>query len=353
MEYPDIGIRYLTAITDSTGIIQHSSFAIPNRNHGYTTDDNARALIAAIQEYDKSTTDELLLLITTYLSFIHHAHNPGYGFMNCMSYQRDFLDINGTDDCLGRCLWACGYASSANIPERIRITAKWLFDETFLLVDNLRSPRAKAYALMGIHHYLGKNPIKPGYLDRIVRMADSLCDGMRAFTDSNWQWYEPYFTYGNAILPMGMMASAGITGSAAYDDVARKSLDFLSEMLIIDGQLDLIGNNGWYLKGGKRAIFDQQTIDAGYTVMMFAEGFDRYGGEKYKEAAMISYEWFFGRNRSGLSVYDVETGGCFDAIIDSGVNQNQGAESIICILMAQNAVRNIIAKAAEINNLSD
>lgn len=353
MRYPEIDTRYLCRITDSTGIIQHSAFAIPNRNHGYTTDDNARALISAIQEYETTNSDELLQLITTYLSFVHHAHNPGNGFMNCMSYQRKFLDANGTDDCLGRCLWACGCASSAQIPERMRITAKWLFDETFLLVDNLKSPRAKAYALMGMHHYLKINPMKPGYLDRIIKITDSLCNGMKAYSDNNWQWYEPYLTYGNAILPMGMIAAAQITESILYNDVAKRSLDFLSDALIINGQLDLIGNNGWSLKGGKRAVYDQQTIDAGYTVMMFADGFNHYQEKHYGELAAISYEWFFGRNRSEISVYDSETGGCCDAVIEGGLNLNQGAESIVCILMAQHSMKKIVEQNHNLNNQKD
>lgn len=353
MRYPEIDTRYLSRITDSTGIIQHSAFAVPNRNHGYTTDDNARALIAAIQEYEKANTDTNLQLITTYLSFVYHAYNPGYGFMNCMSYQRDFLDAKGTNDCFGRCLWACGYAASAHIPERMRVTAKWLFDETFLLVDNLKSPRAKAYALIGIQHYLKSNPMKPGYLDRIISMSDSLSSGMKAYSDSKWQWYEPYFTYGNAVLPMGMLASAEIVQSDVYDDIARRSLDFLSETLIINERLDLIGNNGWYLKGGERAVYDQQTIDAGYTVMMFAKAFNHYNEAKYHDLAMISYDWFFGQNRSGLSVYDSETGGCCDAVTEDGLNLNQGAESIICILMAQKEIKDILEQNSYSTNQKD
>lgn len=341
MEYPEIGLQYLRMLTDSTGVIQHGVNATPNRKHGYTTDDNARALIAAVQEYERNGSVENLQPVSTYLSFMYHAHNPGYGFRNCMTYQRDFLDMNGTDDCLGRSLWACGCASSARIPETMRLTAKWLFDETFALVDNLRSPRAKAYALLGIRHYLSGNPTKSGFMERVAVMAESLHVGMTAHSDGSWQWFEPYLTYGNAVLPMGMMAAAEMLDSASYDKIAHRSLEFLTEALIVDGRLDLVGNAGWYLKGGQRAIYDQQTIDAGYTVMMYAQAYMRHREQYYADLAKTCYNWFFGENRSGLWVYDSETCGCYDAVIADGVNLNQGAESIACILMAQNSIREI------------
>ena len=47
-----------------------------------------------------------------------------------------------------------------------------------------------------------------------------------------------------------------------------------------------------------------------------------------------AFAWFLGANRLGLPLYDFSTGGCRDGIGVAHVNQNQGAESTVCFLMA-------------------
>lgn len=341
MNFPKVKLNFLRTLTDSTGIIQHSAYGIPNRLHGYTTDDNARALIAAIYAYEDEPCSENLKLIYTYLSFMNHAYNPEYAFRNIMNYQRKFQDINGTDDCLGRSLWGCGTAASSNIPEAMRLFAKWLFIKAFTQVEFLTGPRSKAYALLGLYNYLKINPIEDWLIEKGTWMADTINTGLIAHSDEDWVWYEPYLTYGNAIIPMGMIAASEILKSEDYSKSAEKSIDFLTKTLIIDGKLDLIGNDGWYPKGGKRAKFDQQTIDAGYTVILYALAYKHFKLPKYKNLAYLCYEWFFGNNISNVWVYDPETNGCFDAVIEQGVNLNQGAESIICLLMAQNHIQRL------------
>ena len=45
---PAIKLDHLYRMTDSTGIVEHAVFVVPNYPEGYSTDDNARALIVAI-----------------------------------------------------------------------------------------------------------------------------------------------------------------------------------------------------------------------------------------------------------------------------------------------------------------
>src|ERR1700692_3755980 len=47
-QLPELKLNHLTQMTDDTGMLQHSIFTIPNRREGYTTDDNARALIFSV-----------------------------------------------------------------------------------------------------------------------------------------------------------------------------------------------------------------------------------------------------------------------------------------------------------------
>ncbi|MHB1000240.1 MAG: glycosyltransferase [Armatimonadota bacterium] len=338
IEYPVISLHYLKALTDSTGIIQHGTHGIPNRKLGYTTDDNARALIVAVQAYESTKQREDLDLVITYLSFLHYAQGSNRKFRNVMSYQRVFMDTEGTEDCLGRVLWACGYAASSSLPERIKVVARNLFDDAIVWVGDLTSPRARAYSILGMYYYLKCNEDKNDLKQKINALADSLLSGFRSYSDSKWEWYEPYLTYGNSILPLGMMASAEVTGRRKYIDIAKRTVDFLTDNIVIDNRLDMVGNDGWYMKGGKKPTYDQQTIDAGYTVFMYDQAYKLFNENIYLDLMHISYSWFFGNNVSEVSIYEPETCGCYDAVTPWGVNNNQGAESIICILLSQNCI---------------
>ncbi len=340
--YPPISLRYLRSLTDDTGILQHGVFAIPNRRLGYTTDDNSRALVVAVRGYERMRSPEILELIRTYLSFLHYAHTPDYRFSNIMTYQRMFLDADGTEDCFGRCMWGCGTAASADIPDCMRQVAKKLFDSSVGWVGDLVSPRAKAYSMIGMCEYMRANRDTVDVPDKISALADSLEALFREYSSSDWVWFEPYMTYGNAILPVSMLLAGSITGNERYTSIGRRTLDFLTETTIVDGRLEIIGNNGWYMQGGKRPWYDQQSIDAGYAVYAYTLAYSLLGDKSHLENAFTCYDWFFGKNRSGLSVYDPNSGGCRDGINPEGVNENQGSEACVSFLLAQLSVAKYI-----------
>jgi hypothetical protein len=338
MGYPQINLHHLKALTDCTGVIQHAHHSVPNRRLGYTTDDNGRALIVAARQYELTKSREDLDLATTYLSFLHYAQSPDRKFRNIMTYRRDFLDEEGTDDSYGRAMWGCGCAASSGLPENIRIVAKKLFNESIVWVGDLTSPRARAYSMLGMCSYLRANEDETGIKSKIDALADSLLAGLQAHSDKNWDWYEPYLTYGNAILPLAMLSAADVTNKRAYKDAAVRTIRFLADILVPDSRLEIIGNDGWCIRGGKRAWYDQQSIDAGYTVCLFAEAYKLLGDKDLLNLARISFDWFFGNNRSEIWVYDPQTTGCYDAITPWGLNLNQGAEACICFLLAQLAM---------------
>ena len=338
MLYPEIDLTYLRALTDSAGIIQHATHSVPNRHLGYTTDDNARALIVATRQFERTGDRKDLDLAVTYLSYLHHSQSPSHRFRNIMTYNRSFIDEEGTEDCYGRAIWACGVAASSKLPENIKIVAANIFRDSIGWAGDLSSPRAKAYCILGMSSYLRDNEDDLGLLDKIDALADSLVVGLNMYSDKTWRWYEPYLTYGNAILPLSMLVAGDVLSNQTYKNVAIQTIEFLTEVLIVDGRLDIIGNDGWYMRGGKRALYDQQTIDAGYTVMLYTEAYKRLGDKQYYELAHTAHSWFFGNNRSGVWVYDPITKGCYDAITPEGVNLNQGAESCICFLLAQIAI---------------
>lgn len=344
--HPPLSLRYLKSMTDDTGILQHAVFSIPNRRLGYTTDDNARALIVAVRGYELTHSEDALELARKYLSFVHHAQNPQYRFSNIMTYQRTFLDADGTEDCLGRCVWGCGVAASAQIPTSMSTVAKKIIGGSAPQVGDLVSPRAIAYSLIGLCEYLRAED-DAYILGEVRKLAERLLSQVREYSDGGWRWFEPYMTYGNAVLPLSMLMAGSITEDRRFLDVGRRTLDFLTETTVVDGRLEIIGNDGWYQRGGERPWYDQQSIDAGYAVHAYVAAHSILGASEYLEPASVSYDWFFGKNRSGASVYDPQTGGCRDGINPSGVNENQGAEACVSLLLAQLAMAKHIGEQQE------
>jgi hypothetical protein len=342
MEYPEISLDYMRTLTDCTGIMQHGVHGVPNRRLGYTTDDNARALIVATKYFERTHKREDLDLAICYLSYMHYAQNAEHKFQNVMDYRREFLDRDGTPDCYGRSIWGLGYAASSGLPENVRIVAKKMFDNSIAWAADFESPRTRAYSILGMCNYMQAYDDGGDLRSKINAFADSLLVGLRRYGDASWRWFEPYMTYGNAILPLGMLVAAKVTGNKIYEEAARTTIDFLTNIQIVDGRLEIVGNNGWCFKGGKRAWYDQQTIDAGYTVLLYSTAYKILGDPEYLQLARISFDWFFGKNRAGVSLYDPITGGCYDAINPEGVNLNQGSESCICFLLAQLCMDNLI-----------
>ena len=76
-ESPELNLDHLYHMTDSTGIFQHASFTAPNPAEGYCTDDNARALILAVQLGQlEEAPQRVRALATTYAAFLDYAFNP-------------------------------------------------------------------------------------------------------------------------------------------------------------------------------------------------------------------------------------------------------------------------------------
>ena len=77
-ELPALDLAHLRRMTDDTGILQHAVFSVPNCKEGYTTDDNARALIVSVllQESSAFGTELPANLSGRYLAFLEFAFHP-------------------------------------------------------------------------------------------------------------------------------------------------------------------------------------------------------------------------------------------------------------------------------------
>ena len=109
---PAVNPDHMLRLSDDTGILQHAIFSVPNTSEGYTTDDNARALVVCTLLHElPEIEDECLFtsLSHRYLAFLWLAFNPVAGrFRNFLSYDRKWLEDTGSDDSHGRALWALG-----------------------------------------------------------------------------------------------------------------------------------------------------------------------------------------------------------------------------------------------------
>lgn len=334
---PEIDLRHLRRLTDATGILQHAKHHVPDREHGYCTDDNARALIVALLAREHfTTTDELDELAVTYLGFLKHAYNPLFKtFRNFMGYDRRWLEERGSPDSHGRAVWALGIAAAEIRDEGLRSFAAGLLHDALPALDDIRDLRAQGFALVGLTAYLARFGGDTAVKRPRALLAEQL---LRAFVeggaDPKWPWPEATLTYANARLPHALLEGGAQLENSEMIEHGLRSLAWLMELQTIDGRFSPVGNQGFYEKGGRRARFDQQPIEADATIAACNTAFTVTGDRAWLDRAWLAFRWFLGHNDIGQGLYDHGTGGCRDGLTESRVNDNEGAESTLAWLHA-------------------
>ncbi len=334
-ELPPLKLDHLEVMTDSTGVFQHSLFTVPNYSHGYTTDDNARALLvtALLHEFGN---DELLKLSSRYLAFLGFAFNSqNKHFRNFMDYQRNWLEDKGSDDSNGRSLRALGSVLNRSyIPAQHGIAA-WLFEQTLPSILSTTSPRAWAFALIGINEYSQKFAGDSRAVKVRNELANRLLELYKSNSSDDWHWYEKELSYCNAVLPHALIISGKSMPNNEMIDAGLESLNWLTDLQrSSEGHFVPIGSNGFYYMGGERARFDQQPVEAQAMVSACLEAFRITSDKRWNKEARRAFEWFLGRNDLNLSLYDPTTGGCRDGLHSDRLNENQGAESTLAFLQS-------------------
>jgi glycosyltransferase involved in cell wall biosynthesis len=341
-ELPELKLEHLSRMTDSTGIFQHALFTVPNFSEGYCTDDNARAFILAVlldeleEEPERART-----LATTYAAFLNHAFDlKTKRFHNHLSFERAWLDEPGSEDCHGRALWALGLGVGRSPHRSFQALAGQLFAQALPAVTEFTSPRAWAFALIGIHEYLRR---LSG--DRLVQQAREVLTArlMELFGKAarvDWPWFEETLTYDNAKLAHALILSGHATGQSAVSERGLEALRWLTATQTSEnGHFRPIGSNGFYPLGGTRAKFDQQPIEAHSMASACLEAYRVTADAWWYEQAQRAFDWFLGWNDLGLELYSSTTGGCRDALHVDRVNGNQGAESTLAFLLSLTEMR--------------
>ncbi len=334
-ELPPLKLDHLNHLTDYTGILQHSLFTVPNYSHGYTTDDNARALLVKIL-LDKLGSHQRLGFASRYLSFLGFAFNDQTKrFRNFMDYQHNWLEENGSDDSQGRSLWALGTVLNHSNALALKGMAGWLFEQSLPSILLTTSPRAWAFALIGIDEYSQKFAGDRRASQVRVELAERLLKLYQDNRSEEWRWFEDTLSYCNAALPHALLTCGKSIPNGAMTDAGLESLKWLCDLKRSNqGHFVPIGSNGFYKKGGEKARFDQQPVEAQAMVSACLEAFRITGDKFWNKEAHRAFEWFLGRNDLNLSVYDPTTGGCRDGLHSDHLNENQGAESTLAFLQS-------------------
>jgi hypothetical protein len=328
-------LDYLVSLTDETGIIQHAKFSTPNRREGYSLDDNARALIACVKYSRINRSLEARRLIDVYLSFLYHMQMKNGRLHNFLGYDHKFLDEVGSDDSLGRSLWACGYVINSDLDEDKRLLSKEVFDKGLPHALRSTSPRAKAFTLLGLSQYKHVYPKDQAITQRMKELCRQLLKLYEQGSSVDWRWFEPYLTYCNGRLSQALFEAYSCIKDVRYLRVAKDSFDFILKVQMNKGMFVPIGNKGWLKKGGIKALYDQQSIEASCMVETAMAAFWATAISRYEAAAFRIFRWFLGKNTQSLRVYNPKTGGCYDGITSQGLNLNQGAEATIAYLLAR------------------
>jgi len=334
---PEFKLDHLIRLSDSTGLLQHAIFTVPNLAEGYCTDDNARALGLLLQlRRMGNDSPQQASLITTYASFLHHAFDrTRRRFRNFMGFDRRWLEETGSEDCHGHCLMALGQAMEQTSLPGIQMLGVQLFEQAWPTVESFQSPRAWALTLLGADHYLrqlpGDRPVNLLREQLVQRLMQRFAD----CGSEEWPWFEDIVSYANAKLPHALLVSGAAMNYAPAVSLGLKTLRWLvNQQTSEKGFFRPVGSNGFFPRGGLCAAFDQQPIEAQAMVSACIAARRVTGEEGWLKVARRAFEWFLGRNDMGLAVYDTSTGGCRDGLHVDRVSQNQGAESTLAFLLA-------------------
>jgi len=334
-ELPEVDLRHLRMITDDTGIFQHAVFATPERGHGYCSDDNARALIA-VSLYHKLFQDESIIpLAQTYLAFLLDAYNPETRrFRNFMSYDRKWLETQGSEDSHARVIWALGVALHEAPNDSILSLAMRLFSDALPAMESMTSPRSWAFALVGIHAYLARFGGDAAVRRVRARLAGKLKRAYKKGVTEQWPWFESEVTYANARLPQALLLSGQWVPDGKMVEYGLEMLEWLIKIQTNnEGYFSFIGNRGWFPKDGVMARFDQQPIEAMTTAEACIEAYRVTRDRRWINDAQRALDWFLGHNDLHAPLYNFKTGGCCDGLHPESPNENQGAESTLAWLL--------------------
>lgn len=337
---PALNPAHLSAMTDDTGMLQHAIFSVPNSREGYTTDDNARALIVSTlldERVGFEHPKDHLNLSRRYLAFLWLAFHSDTGrFRNFLDYDRKWLEDVGSEDSHGRALWALGSVLGHSQNAGLRGAAGRLFQDAVPAVSKFSSPRAWAFSVLGLQAYLDWFPGDRAMQGVRNMLANRLLDIYERSHSGTWHWFEKSLAYSNARLPQALILAGSRSNNQRMMAAGMESLEWLvAAQHCSDGEIFVpIGSSACFTEGAEKPRFDQQPVEACATISACLEAYRLTREECWRAEAHRVFGWFLGKNDLRVPLYDATTGGCRDGLHPDRVNENQGAESTLSFLMA-------------------
>ncbi len=347
-DLPKVDLRHILKMTDDTGLFQHALYSVPDPHHGYCIDDNARALLAALIHARLFGYDERVFPLHRYLMFMAYAYNEDAGvFRNFMSYDRRWLEDIGSPDSQARAIWALGAAVAYAPDDDTRDLATELVRKALPGVSSFIDLRSKAFTLIGLNAWLSVYDDDRTATELRDRYANELHGAFLQHACGDWPWCEDLVTYDNAKLCHALLVSGR---ALQHDDMIKQGLGSLRWLLDVqranDGHLSIIGNDGWLPRGGGRAPYDQQPLEAYALVDGCLAAAEVSKDNAWADEAWRCFGWFTGSNDLGVSLYADDTGGCMDGLQPDGANRNQGAESTLAYLLSVLELHRYVASRA-------
>jgi hypothetical protein len=346
LRLPPPSFAHLLRISDDAGVFEHAKRTVPRPEHGYCTDDVARALVAVMRE--PCRPPELERLAATCLAFLERAQLPDGRFHNRLSFQRRWADEVGPDDATGRALWALGTAAAVATTREQRDREHALFEAGAGF--RTPSPRANAFAVLGALELLAARPRRP--VGRAWELVEAAAAGLgRLSTDPAWPWPEARLAYANAVLAEARLAAGAALGDAR---LVAEALDLLAWLVDVETSGDHFSFTpvGGSAPGSPRSGFDQQPIEAAAMADACARAFNVTGEPRWATDALRAAAWFLGANDVGVPLLDPVGGGCKDGLMPGGANENQGAESTLALITALQQARWLQAAARRAPTIS-
>lgn len=343
---PAIKLDHLYRMTDHTGMVEHAVFVVPNYPEGYSTDDNARALIVTtlLEEIGVHAPANSADLASRYLAFLWHAFDPATKrFRNSLTYECQWHEVEGSEDSHGRAVWGLGTVLGRSKNAGLRGAAGRMFELAVPVAVEFKSPRACAFALLGLQEYLDSFPGDRAALGASDALANRLLNSYRTHRTDDWKWFENGLAYSNARLPQALIRAGVRAGNEEMVSAGLEALDWLATLQRCEtkGHFVPIGSEGFYSKATEKARFDQQPVEACAQVSACLEAYRATGKGRWRKEAWCAFNWFLGDNDLQIALYDPATGGCRDGLHPDRANENQGAESTLSFLMALLEMRQV------------
>ena len=342
--WPSLNLAHLIAMTDDIGMYQHAIYDIPNYREGYTTDDNARAAMLAIDlesEGEIAAGVTFQRLASRYLAFLAYAFEAASGrFRNVLGFDRRWQETVGSEDSHGRAMQALGMCYGKTIIEDRRLFAERLFREAIPAVLQFTSPRAWAFSILGVVEFCSQDPMDAHIRGIGELLALQLLHCYQRVATDEWRWFEDRLSYANTVLPEALIAAGAWMERPNLVAAGIESLNWMVALQHApSGRFSPIGSEGFYVRQGERAHWDQQPLEAWSTISACQTAFRVTGDDRWYREARTAFEWFVGVNDLGLSLCDPVGGGCYDGLHVARVNRNQGAESSLALALSLSTMR--------------